>query len=261
MIITNAELAPRLDALGLSLEVAPATLAAAPPPDAAPEAEGEFEVWTVHAVNFTSGTTGPAKGVLTPYLATYMGGINAMGAAGGLTPEDRWLVDSPLFHVSGQMTALACMSAGASMAIREQFAGTRYWQVVAETSATHSLLVATMANFLLSRDSTPAERAHRLRLVVLAPMERPPARSRWRAAAGPKAPGWWRASLDRCYVAGRCCDRQRIAQFPEELRPVVLVEGRQPGQLAEVGRTGGAAAERGMESCLHVASLRQEGAT
>jgi crotonobetaine/carnitine-CoA ligase len=68
------------------------------------------------------------------------------------------------------MTALACMSTGASMVIREQFAGTRYWQVVAETGATHALLVATMANFLLSQDRTPAERAHRLRLVVLAPM-------------------------------------------------------------------------------------------
>jgi crotonobetaine/carnitine-CoA ligase len=170
VIITNQGLAERLAPLDLDLQVVqPGELAdgTAAAPDAG---EGEFEVWSVHAVNFTSGTTGPPKGVLTPYLATYMGGINAMGAGGGLTPDDRWLVDTPLFHVSGQMTALACLSAGASLVLREQFAGTTYWQVAAETGATHSMLVGTMANFLLSQVKSAAERAHHLRLIVLAPM-------------------------------------------------------------------------------------------
>jgi carnitine-CoA ligase len=174
VIITNQNLAERLAPLDLDLQVVhPEDLADGPA--AAPDADGaEFDVWTVHAVNFTSGTTGPAKGVLTPYLATYMGGINAMGAGGGLTPDDRWLVDTPLFHVSGQMTALACLSAGASLVLREQFAGTTYWQLAAETGATHSMLVGTMATFLLSQDKSAGERAHHLRLIVLAPMVHDP---------------------------------------------------------------------------------------
>ncbi|WP_145011694.1 AMP-binding protein [Mycobacterium marseillense] len=180
LIVTTPELAERLEAADIRLQVVvpPALLAGSPIP--LDDESAEFEVWTVHAVNFTSGTTGPAKGVITPYLATYMGGINVMGAAGGLTAQDRWLVDTPLFHVSGQMTALACISAGASMAIREQFAGTNYWQVAAETGATHSLLVATMANFLLSRSPSPGDQAHRLRVVVLAPMVSDPAGFRTR---------------------------------------------------------------------------------
>jgi crotonobetaine/carnitine-CoA ligase len=178
VIITNPDLARRLAQLDLDLEIVhPETLAGGGGGGgggAAPDAGGAFDVWTVHAVNFTSGTTGPAKGVLTPYLATYMGGINAMGAGGGLTSDDRWLVDTPLFHVSGQMTALACISAGASLVLREQFAGSTYWRLAAETGVTHSMLVGTMATFLLSQDTSPAERAHRLRLVVLAPMVRDP---------------------------------------------------------------------------------------
>ncbi|WP_445548168.1 AMP-binding protein [Frankia sp. CiP1_Cm_nod1] len=169
VIVTDGVLGERLAGLGLDIvPVSPAELRAGTVTE--PVLDPPLEPWDVHAVNFTSGTTGPAKGVLTPYLATYMGGVNAMGEAGGLSATDRWLVDTPLFHVSGQMTALVCLSAGASMAVREQFAGSRYWDVVAETEATHALLVGTMAAFLLSREPSAAERAHRLRVAVLAPM-------------------------------------------------------------------------------------------
>ncbi|KLL12448.1 MULTISPECIES: AMP-binding protein [Protofrankia] len=169
VIVTDSVLGERLAGLGLDLVmVSPAELCTGTATE--PVLDPPLEPWDVHAVNFTSGTTGPAKGVLTPYLATYMGGVNAMGEAGGLSAADRWLVDTPLFHVSGQMTALVCLSAGASMAVRKQFAGSRYWDVVAETESTHALLVGTMAAFLLSRESSEAERAHRLRVVVLAPM-------------------------------------------------------------------------------------------
>ncbi len=145
LIITDGELGERLEQLGLDhlTVVAPERLVDAD--GEPPELDPPLQPWDIHAVNFTSGTTGPAKGVLTPYLATYLGGVNAMGENGGLTSADRWLVDTPLFHVSGQMTALVCMSAGAEMAVRGQFAGTRYWQVAAEAGATHSLLVGTMA--------------------------------------------------------------------------------------------------------------------
>lgn len=179
VIVTDGLLGERLTGLGLDLvTVSGAELRAGAAVE--PVLDPPPQPWDVHAVNFTSGTTGPAKGVLTPYLATYMGGVNAMGESGGLTAADRWLVDTPLFHVSGQMTALVCLSAGASMAVRPQFAGSRYWEVAAETGATHSLLVGTMAAFLLSREPTAAERAHRLRVMVLAPMVADPVAFRTR---------------------------------------------------------------------------------
>ncbi|HVW43632.1 MAG TPA: AMP-binding protein [Amycolatopsis sp.] len=178
VIVTDDALGERLSGMEHGLDrVSPAELRGGGIP---PVLDPPLEPWDVHAVNFTSGTTGPAKGVLTPYLATYMGGVNAMGEAGGLTADDRWLLDIPLFHVSGQMTALVCLSAGAGMAVRDRFAGARYWEVAAETGATHSLLVGTMASFLMSREPGPGERAHRLRVVVLAPMVDDPAAFRAR---------------------------------------------------------------------------------
>ncbi len=169
LIVTDLDLGGRLAPAGVEVDVMdPAELTAGrdePPPLAEP-----LEPWDVHAVNYTSGTTGPAKGVLTPYLATYMGGHGSLGAGGGLTPDDRWLIDLPLFHVGAQMASLSAVSVGAGIAVRPAFAGRDYWRVAADTGATRSLLVGTMANFLLQQEPTPAERSHGLVDVFVAPM-------------------------------------------------------------------------------------------
>ncbi|MGH9001083.1 MAG: AMP-binding protein, partial [Acidimicrobiia bacterium] len=169
LIVTDGVLGERLERLDVPLDVVgPAELGAAagdPPPLARP-----LEPWDIHAVNYTSGTTGPAKGVLTPYLATYMGGYGSLGEGGGLTPDDRWLVDLPLFHVGAQMASLSAVSVGASLALRSAFAGKEYWEVAAQTGATRSLLVGTMANFLLGQEPGLAERSHSLTDVFVAPM-------------------------------------------------------------------------------------------
>jgi crotonobetaine/carnitine-CoA ligase len=68
------------------------------------------------------------------------------------------------------MSTQAAMSVGAAIAIREQFAGSRYWEVARETGATHCLLIGTMANFLLTREPSPAEREHSIRVATIAPM-------------------------------------------------------------------------------------------
>src|SRR5581483_73091 len=121
-IVTDHDLAARLADAGVSLDIVdPAELATGLAE--APALGEPLEPWDVHAVNYTSGTTGPAKGVLTPYLATYMGGHGTLGEGSGLTADDRWLIDLPLFHVGAQMAALSVVSVGASLAVRTQFAG------------------------------------------------------------------------------------------------------------------------------------------
>lgn len=168
LVITSDERRGRVTEVGLELPlVEPSELSAADP--ISYELTPPLEPWDVHAINFTSGTTGPSKGVLTPYLATFMGGYYGFGSGAGLRADDRWLIDTPLFHVSGQMTAMAALSVGASMAIRVQFAGTSYWKVAAETGATRSLLVGTMASFLQSQSPTDDDRAHRLQVIAVVP--------------------------------------------------------------------------------------------
>jgi len=51
-------------------------------------------------IMYTSGTTGPSKGVLMPHGHLYLFGLG-MQIHMGLTPEDRYYICMPLFHAQG----------------------------------------------------------------------------------------------------------------------------------------------------------------
>lgn len=75
---------------------------------------GRVEVWDTHQVIYTSGTTGPSKGVLNSPLQGYASiehGWTHLGA------DDRFLVASPLFHISGAGVVRIALQKGASFAL------------------------------------------------------------------------------------------------------------------------------------------------
>ena len=168
LVIADPELTARLDEIDTALErVDPAVLAGE---SDTPPAGPPVEPWDIATVNYTSGTTGPAKGVVTPHLQTYYGGRDVFGARAGLRPDDRWLVDLPLFHVAAQQITLAALSVGASIAVRPLFDGRDYWGCIRSARATFSLLAGTMGGFLLARPEQPSDRGHGLRTIVAAPI-------------------------------------------------------------------------------------------
>jgi carnitine-CoA ligase len=129
-----------------------------------------LEPWDLQSINYTSGTTGPAKGVLTPYLHLWAAGEYFFARELRLSPADRWLVDLPLFHVAPLRMCVAAWSTGASVAVRSGFAGRDYWSSAKDCGATLSLLVGTMANFLDAQPPSPSERTHGLRCIGAAPL-------------------------------------------------------------------------------------------
>jgi crotonobetaine/carnitine-CoA ligase len=61
---------------------------------------------------YTSGTSGPSKGVLMPHAHCYLYGLGAIDAL-QLTPEDRYYIVLPLFHANGLLMQLgAALIAG-----------------------------------------------------------------------------------------------------------------------------------------------------
>ena len=72
---------------------------------------------------YTSGTTGPAKGVNTPYFQTCTNGT----VYSRVTPEDTMLVNLPLFHAGMMGAAHACIVAGGRMAAGPLFQGPAGW--------------------------------------------------------------------------------------------------------------------------------------
>ena len=136
--------------------------------DTAPELDRPIELWDIHCVTLTSGTTGPSKASLTTYFGLHQTG-SFYTVEAGLDADDTCLVDLPLFHQAALSFSSTAMSAGCRLAIRKAPDLTNYWTVVKETGATMSFVLATMLDYLLARPPSPQERDHRLRYVMLSP--------------------------------------------------------------------------------------------
>ena len=170
-IITSRELFNRLNELGMDLKfIDSGSLTEGP--ETAPDLEEPIEPWDIHAIIYTSGTTGLSKGVLQPYLSLFMNGPRFVGM---VTSADTMLVDLPFFHASGLCIAHAALKAGARIALRTVFSGSRYWDVVRETGATLALWTGTIPAYLESSQPRPDDANNPLRIVMSGPMVKDPA--------------------------------------------------------------------------------------
>lgn len=119
------------------------------------------------AIFYTSGTTGPSKGVLYGYAQAH---ATALPMANLCEPDDVFYMFLPMFHVGlSQMFGLVAIK-GATMAIREKFSVRDFWPDVRRYRATYSILLSTMPNFLQSLPPAPDDREHTLGKVVVIPL-------------------------------------------------------------------------------------------
>jgi carnitine-CoA ligase len=127
----------------------------------------EVAPWDTHMVIFTSGTTGPSKGVLSSYLHSYTAalGFRSIG------PGDRSLMQLPMFHVGGPYALLWALIHSGSTVVVDAFSVTRFWDLVRRYEITTVGLLGAMAQFLLKQPESPADRDHSLRSVVIAPFD------------------------------------------------------------------------------------------
>jgi carnitine-CoA ligase len=104
------------------------------------------------AVMYTSGTTGPSKGVMVTHAHAYhyaLAGVDLMA----LTADDVYYAPLPLFHIAGQWNVTyACLIAGARVGLPFPFKAERFWDEVAGYRATVTFLLGAMAS-LLSRQA------------------------------------------------------------------------------------------------------------
>jgi len=107
---------------------------------------------------FTSGTTARPKGViLTHANFLYIGEICARSFA--VTPDDRYLLLLPLFHVNAQcISYYPCLTAGASMVICEQFSASNFSHILRSYDCTISSLVSATVRMILAQPEHPLDR-------------------------------------------------------------------------------------------------------
>ena len=117
------------------------------------------------AVLYTSGTTGPSKGVQCPHSQFYWWGI-LTGRYLGITEEDTLYVVLPMFHTNALNAFWQAMLAGATYAFGRRFSASGFWQEVRDADATVTFLLGAMVHILLKGEPGPADRAHRIRSVL-----------------------------------------------------------------------------------------------
>ena len=102
------------------------------------------EPWHTQFIIFTSGTTGPSKGVIVPYVQ--MHAISMTHYEGHLDADDRYLVNMPLFHISGLLPAYGAMLTGGAIVVIAQFKTDTFWDVIRKFGITGCTMIGAAAN-------------------------------------------------------------------------------------------------------------------
>ncbi len=147
-----------LDDAATAAEVVDASLAL---PDVHPQ--------DLAAVLFTSGTTGPSKGVAMPHAQMYFFADECVSLV-RLTSEDAWMSVTPLFHGNAQfMAAYPTLVAGARFVTRSRFSASRWVDQVRESRVTVTNFIGVMMDFIWKQDPRPDDVDNPLRCVFAAP--------------------------------------------------------------------------------------------
>jgi carnitine-CoA ligase len=121
----------------------------------------------VAALLYTSGTTGPSKGVLCPQSQWYWWGHNT-GEALGVREGDVLATSLPLFHTNALGAFCQALVFGATLDAQPHFSASAFWKRLVDSGATVTYLLGAMVSILLRRPPTEDDRAHSVR-VALAP--------------------------------------------------------------------------------------------
>jgi O-succinylbenzoic acid--CoA ligase len=141
----------------------------------------------LHSIVFTSGTTAAPKGAMLTHAAHR---ASALGSAQrlGSTPQNRWLLCMPLFHVGGLSIVLRSAITGFAIVLEDRFEAARVNHLLHRGDAdTVSVVPTTLDRMLENAGGRPYPSSLRCALVGGAPLQ-PALAARARAAAIPLAP-------------------------------------------------------------------------
>ena len=124
----------------------------------------------VHLIMYTSGTTGPSKGVMCPHSQGHAVG-RALTIDFGYRPDDVLYTCLPLFHGNAiWYTCYAALWADATIALAPRFSSTRFWDEIRASGATQFNTLGAMTNIIWQLPPGPHERDHKLRLCMTVPV-------------------------------------------------------------------------------------------
>jgi len=119
----------------------------------------------IACISYTSGTTGPSKGVLVPWGRFWP---NEMWL--DMTAEDVYYCPFPVFHMSGMLPLAWLGFPGGQVVLRDSFKTGPFWDDVRKYGCTATALIPAMMNWLLDQPERPDDLDNPLRYVAGAPV-------------------------------------------------------------------------------------------
>jgi len=116
-------------------------------------------------ISYTSGTTGPSKGVMIPW--------------GRLWPDELWMEMTgddvhycpfPVFHLSGMLPLAWFGFPGGQVVVRESFKTQSFWDDVRTYGCTVAAIIPAMMTWLLDQTARPDDLDNPLRSVAIGPV-------------------------------------------------------------------------------------------
>ncbi|CAH1648579.1 MULTISPECIES: ATP-dependent acyl-CoA ligase [unclassified Chelatococcus] len=116
---------------------------------------------------YTSGTTGPSKGVVCPHGQFFWWGV-VTGRQLGVREGDVLMTTLPLFHTNALNCFFQALIHGATQRVERRFSVSGFFEALETHGATVTYLLGAMVPMLLSREPSAVESRHKAR-VALAP--------------------------------------------------------------------------------------------
>ncbi|SNT47498.1 AMP-binding protein [Rhodococcoides kyotonense] len=121
------------------------------------------------SILFTSGTTGPSKGVMWSH-ETAVHAAEVSTWVMGYTDDDVVYTCLPLFHINAPFTRFfAALQQRASVVVAERFSARAFWQQIRDHDATVTNMLGAIGSILWRQDPLPQEKEQKLRLAMVVP--------------------------------------------------------------------------------------------
>jgi crotonobetaine/carnitine-CoA ligase len=134
------------------------------------------------AILYTSGTSGPSKGVCCPHAQSYWWG-RSVGEMLRVSGDDILHTTLPLYHSNAFNAIMHAGLYGAQLVVAPRFSVSKFWSRLAESRATVTYLLGAAASMLAAREIAPHERDHDVR-VALSPATPPALQTNFRDRFG-----------------------------------------------------------------------------
>ena len=141
-----------------------------------PEAPADLKPHDLLTILFTSGTTGPSKGVCCPHAQYFWWGYTVARQL-DLREGDVLHTTLPLFHVNALATLFQALLTGSTQVVEKRLSVSNFWSALVGSGATVTYVLGAMVPMLMSRPPSEDERRHKVRCAlapgVPLPMQQP----------------------------------------------------------------------------------------